>query len=56
MTNTSVQPRDLIFVKGFLSFTINLGRNTGKNLSKNLYVVDIVKNFFNTLKNLLQTH
>ena len=34
----SVQPRDLIFVKGygFLSFAKNMGRNTGKNISKNL--------------------
>ena len=34
----SVQPRDLIFVKGyrFLSFAKNIGKNIGKNISKNL--------------------
>ena len=34
----SVQPRKLIFVKGygFLSFAKNLGKNIGKNISKNL--------------------
>ena len=33
-----VQPRDQIFVKvyGFLSFVKNMGRNIGKNRSKNL--------------------
>ena len=38
MTRYLVQPRDLIFVKGygFLSFAKNMGRNTGKNISKNL--------------------
>ena len=34
----SVQPRDLIFVKGygFLTFTRNMGKNVGKNIRKNL--------------------
>ena len=34
----SVQPRKLIFVKGygFLSFAKNIGKNIGKNISKNL--------------------
>ena len=34
----SVEPRDLIFVKGyrFLSFAKNIGKNIGKNISKNL--------------------
>ena len=34
----SVQPRDQIFVKGYgiLSFTENMGKNTAKNLYKNL--------------------
>ena len=38
MTQYSVQPRDQIFVKGygFLSFARNMGRNTDKNISKNL--------------------
>ena len=38
MTRYSVQPRDLIFVKGygFLSFAKNMSRNIGKNISKNL--------------------
>ena len=33
-----VQPRDLIFVKGygFLCFAKNKGKNIGKNISKNL--------------------
>ena len=33
-----VQPRDLIFVKGyqFLSFAKNMDANIGKNISKNL--------------------
>ena len=34
----SVQPRDWIFVKGygFLSFANNMGKDIGKNISKNL--------------------
>ena len=38
MTRYSVQPRDQIFVKGyiFLSFAKNMGRNIGKNISINL--------------------
>ena len=38
MTRYSVQPRDRIFVKGyvFLSFAKNMGGNIGKNVSKNL--------------------
>ena len=34
----SVQPRDQMFVKGYgiLSFTENMGKNTAKNLYKNL--------------------
>ena len=38
MTRYSVQPRDRIFVKGyvFLSFTKNMGKNVGKNVSKSL--------------------
>ena len=34
----SVQPRDRIFVKGygFLSFSKNIDKDTGKNVSKNL--------------------
>ena len=34
----SVQPRDLIFVKGygFLFFAKNIGKNIGKNISKRL--------------------
>ena len=38
MTHNSVQPRDLIFVKGyeFLLFAKNIGRKIGKNKSKTL--------------------
>ena len=38
MTRYSVQPRNRIFVKGyvFLSFAKNIGRNIGKKISKNL--------------------
>ena len=38
MVHYSVQPRDLIFVKGygFLSFAKYMGGNIGKNISKNL--------------------
>ena len=36
MTRYSVQPRDQIFVYGFLSFTKNMGTNIGKNTSRNL--------------------
>ena len=38
MTRYSVQPIDRIFVKGykFLSFTKKMGRNIGRNKSKNL--------------------
>ena len=34
----SVQPRDLIFAKGYglLSFAKNIGKNIGKTISKNL--------------------
>ena len=37
MARNSVQPRDRIFVKGygFLSFARNMGKNAGKNISKN---------------------
>ena len=36
MMHYSFQPRDRIFVKryGFLSFTKNMGKNFGKNISK----------------------
>ena len=39
MTRYSVQPRDRIFVKGygFLSFSKNMGRNIGKDISKSLH-------------------
>ena len=38
MMHYSVQPRDQIFVKGygFLSFTPNMGKDIGKNISKSL--------------------
>ena len=38
MTRYSVQPRDLIFVKGygFFFFAKNMGKNIGKNITKNL--------------------
>ena len=38
MTRFSMQPRDLIFVKGygFLSFSKNADKNIGRNISKNL--------------------
>ena len=38
MTYYSIEPRDLIFVKGyiFLSFTNNISKIIGKNTSKNL--------------------
>ena len=38
MTCYSIEPRDLIFVKGylFLSFTKNISKIIGKNTSKNL--------------------
>ena len=38
MTQYSVQPRTIIFVKGygFLSFAKNIAKNIGKNLSKNV--------------------
>ena len=38
MTRYSIQPRDRIFVKDyrFLSFARNMGRITGKNISKSL--------------------
>ena len=37
MTQGSVQPRDLIFLKGygFVSSAKNMGKNIGKNISKN---------------------
>ena len=37
MTSYSVQPRDVIFVKGygFLSFAKNMSRSMAKNISKN---------------------
>ena len=36
MTRYSVQPRDIIFVKGYgsLSFAKNMGQKIGKNISK----------------------
>ena len=39
MTPYSVQPRDRIFIKGyvFLSFAKNMGRNIGKGISKSLH-------------------
>ena len=39
MTPYSVQPRDRIFIKGyvFLSFAKNMGRNIGKDISKSLH-------------------
>ena len=39
MTPYSVQPRDRIFIKGyvFLSFSKNRGRNIGKDISKSLH-------------------
>ena len=38
MTRYSVQPKDIIFVKGyeFVSFAKNMGESIGKNISKNL--------------------
>ena len=38
MRHYSVQPRDFIFVKGyiFLSIAKNMGKNIGKNISKNI--------------------
>ena len=38
MTQYSVQPREIIFVKGygFLPFEKNMGKNIGKNINKNL--------------------
>ena len=38
MTSYSVQPRDRIFLKGyvFLSFAKNMGGNIDKNVSKNI--------------------
>ena len=38
MTRYSIQPRDLMFVKGygFSSFSKNMDKNIGKNISKNL--------------------
>ena len=38
MTRYSVKPRDRTFVKdyGFLSFAKNIGKSTGKSISKNL--------------------
>ena len=38
MMGCSVQPRNRIFIKGyvFLSFAKNMGKNIGKNISKNL--------------------
>ena len=38
MIRYSVQPRDWMFVKsyGFLCFAKNMGKNTDKNISKNL--------------------
>ena len=38
MTQYSVQPREIIFVKGygFLPFDKDMGKNIGKNISKNL--------------------
>ena len=38
MKSYSVQPRDLILVKGygFLSFAKNMGKSIGKNINKNL--------------------
>ena len=45
----SVQPRDRIFVKGygFLSFAKNMRNNIGKNISKNVYLNNLitVRNF-----------
>ena len=38
MTRYSIEPRDQIFLKyyGFLSFSINVSKNIGKKISKNL--------------------
>ena len=38
MTRYSVQPKEVILVKGygFLSFAKNMGKNTGKSICKNL--------------------
>ena len=38
MIPCSVQPRELIFVKGYgiLSFAKNMGKNIGKNIRKNV--------------------
>ena len=38
MTRYSIQPRDLILVKGYkcLYFAKNMGKNIGKNISTNL--------------------
>ena len=55
MTRYSVQPRDRIFVKGFvfLSFAKNMGKNIGKNLSKSLNS-RYSQNFLIMLNNLQQ--
>ena len=38
MMRYSIQPRDIIFVKGYelLSFVRNIRKNIGKNISKNV--------------------
>ena len=52
MTRYSVQPKDRIFVKGyvFLSFAKNVGKNIGKNISKNLSGKNSQKRLNNTKK------
>ena len=49
MTRYLAQPRDRIFVKGyrFLSFAKNMRNNIGKNISKNVYLNNLitVRNF-----------
>ena len=56
MTRYSVQPRDQIFLKGyvFLSFR-NMEKNIAKNISKNL-ISKYSPKFLIFLKNLLQMH
>ena len=63
MVYYSIELRVLIFVKGygFLSFTKNMGKINGQNISKNLYknlkkTVNTTRNFLIIQNNLLQMH
>ena len=57
MKRCSFQPRDQIFVKGygFLSFTKNMGKKIGKNISRN-FRGNTPRNLLMIIKNLLQMH